>query len=189
MLLFVGFRVIHRYWPLVVSFAPPCKQGYLLHLVAIVTFCCTAQNTFVLRVFCVVQPKCHTDNVAWLLDLSGTAQEEILLPIRVGKFGSCLNSASWEVSTSLLSHDCEVCFHMLCYLYANVAWFSGTAQMETRLPICMGTVISHWGKIRIFHKEQLKDGYITPHKTKLTSAQKDWQISIFLLWCASTMLF
>ena len=28
-------------------------------------------------------------------------------------------------------------------------------------------------------KEQLKDGYITPHKTKLTSAQKDWQISIF----------
>ena len=38
-------------------------------------------------------------------------------------------------------------------------------------------------------KEQLKDGYITPHKTKLTSAQKDWQISIFLLWCASTMLF
>ena len=24
-------------------------------------------------------------------------------------------------------------------------------------------------------KEQLKDGYITPHKTKLTSAQKDWQ--------------
>lgn len=29
-------------------------------------------------------------------------------------------------------------------------------------------------------KEQLKDGYITPHKTKLTSAQKDWQISIFL---------
>lgn len=110
MLLFVGFCVIHRYWPLVVSFAPLCKQGYLLHLVAIVTFCCTAQNTFVLRVFCAVQPKCHTDNVAWLLDLSGTAQEEILLPIRVGKFGSdlllvsCLNSASWEVSTSLLSH-------------------------------------------------------------------------------------
>ena len=28
-------------------------------------------------------------------------------------------------------------------------------------------------------KEQLKDGYITPHKTKLTSGQKDWQISIF----------
>ena len=88
MLLFVGFCVIHRYWPLIVSFAPLCKQGYLLHLVAIVTFCCTAQNTFVLRVFCAVQPKCHTDNVAWLLDLSGTAQEEILLPIRVGKFGS-----------------------------------------------------------------------------------------------------
>ena len=79
MLLFVGFCVIHRYWPLIVSFAPLCKQGYLLHLVAIVTFCCTAQNTFVLRVFCAVQPKCHTDNVAWLLDLSGTAQEEILL--------------------------------------------------------------------------------------------------------------
>ena len=56
MLLFVGFCVIHRYWPLVVSFAPLCKQGYLLHLVAIVTFCCTAQNTFVLRVFCAVQP-------------------------------------------------------------------------------------------------------------------------------------
>ena len=90
MLLFVGFCVIHRYWPLIVSFAPLCKQGYLLHLVAIVTFCCTAQNTFVLRVFCAVQPKCHTDNVAWLLDLSGTAQEEILLPIRVGKFGSDL---------------------------------------------------------------------------------------------------
>ena len=48
----------------VVSFAPLCKQGYLLHLVAIATFCCTAQNTFSLRVFCVVQPKCHTDNVA-----------------------------------------------------------------------------------------------------------------------------
>ena len=79
---FVGFCVIHRYWPLVVSFAPLCKQGYLLHLVDIVTFCCTAQNTFVLRVFCAVQPKCHTDNVAWLLELSGTAQEEILLPIR-----------------------------------------------------------------------------------------------------------
>ena len=63
MLLFVGFCVIHHYWPLIVSFAPLCKQGYLLHLVAIVTFCCTAQNTFVLRVFCVVQPKCHTDNV------------------------------------------------------------------------------------------------------------------------------
>ena len=157
MLLFVGFCVIHRYWPLIVSFAPLCKQGYLLHLVAIVTFCCTAQNTFVLRVFCVVQPKCHTDNVAWLLDLSGTAQEEILLPIRVGKFGSdlllvsCLNSASWEVSTSLLSHDSAVCFHMLCYLYGNVAWFWWTAQMETRLPICMCTAISHWGKIRIFH--------------------------------------
>ena len=126
---FVGFCVIHRYWPLFVSFAPLCKQGYLLHLVAIVTFCCTAQNTFVLRVFCAVQPKCHTDNVAWLLDPSGTAQEEILLPIRVGKFGSdlllvsCLNSASWEVSTSLLSHDCVVCFHMLCYLYGNVPWF------------------------------------------------------------------
>ena len=73
MLLFVGFCVIHHYWPLVVSFAPLCKQGYLLHLIAIVTFCCTAQNTF-LRVFCAVQPKCHTDNVAWLLDLSGTAQ-------------------------------------------------------------------------------------------------------------------
>ena len=29
-------------------------------------------------------------------------------------------------------------------------------------------------------KEQFKDSYITPHKTKLTSAQKDWQISIFL---------
>ena len=106
-----------------------CKQGYLLHLVAIVTFCCTAQNTFILRVFCAVQPKCHTDNVAWLLDLSGTAQEEILLSIHVGKFGSdlllvsCLNSASWEVSTSLLSHDSAVCFHMLCYLYDNVAWF------------------------------------------------------------------
>ena len=85
MLLFVGFCVIHHYWPLVVSFAPLCTQGYLLHLVAIVTFCCTAQNTFVLRVFCAVQPKCHADNVAWLLDLSGTAQEEILLPIRVGK--------------------------------------------------------------------------------------------------------
>ena len=54
MLLFVGFCVIHRYWPLIVSFAPLCKQGYLLHLVAIVTFCCTAQNTFVLRVFCAV---------------------------------------------------------------------------------------------------------------------------------------
>ena len=53
MLLFVGFYVIHRYWPLIVSFAPLCNQGYLLHLVAIVTFCCTAQNTFVLRVFCV----------------------------------------------------------------------------------------------------------------------------------------
>ena len=51
MLLFVGFYVIHRYWPLIVSFAPLCKQGHLLHLVAIVTFCCTAQNTFVLRVF------------------------------------------------------------------------------------------------------------------------------------------
>ena len=111
MLLFVGFCVIHRYWPLIVSFAPLCKQGYLLHLVAIVTFSCTSQNTFVLRVFCAVQPKCHTDNVAWLLDLSGTTQEEILLPIRVGKFGldlllvSCLNSASWEVSTSF--------FHMI----------------------------------------------------------------------------
>ena len=75
MLLFVGFCVIHRYWPLIVSFAPLCKQGYLLHLVANVTFCCTAQNTFVLRVFCAVQPKCHTDNVAWLLDLSGTAHK------------------------------------------------------------------------------------------------------------------
>ena len=85
MLLFVGFCVIHRYWPLVVSFAPLCKQVYLLHLVAIVTFCCTAQNTFVLRMFCVVQPICHTVNVACLLDLSGTTQEEILLPIRVGK--------------------------------------------------------------------------------------------------------
>ena len=51
MLLFVGFCVIHRYWPLIVSFAPLCKQGYLLHLVAIVTFCCNAQNTFVLWVF------------------------------------------------------------------------------------------------------------------------------------------
>lgn len=29
--------------------------------------------------------------------------------------------------------------------------FGWTAQMETRLPICMCTVISHWGKIRIFH--------------------------------------
>ena len=28
-------------------------------------------------------------------------------------------------------------------------------------------------------KEQLKDGYNTPHKTKLTSAQKDSHISIF----------
>ena len=46
MLLFVGFCVIHRYWPLIVSFAPLCKQGYLLHLVAIVTFCCTAQKHF-----------------------------------------------------------------------------------------------------------------------------------------------
>ena len=81
MILFVGFCVIHCYWPLVVSFAPLCKQGYLLHLIAIVTFCCTAQNTFVLRVFCAVQPKCHIDNVAWLLDLSGTAQEEILLSV------------------------------------------------------------------------------------------------------------
>ena len=69
----------------------------------------------------------HTDNVGLFLDLSGTAQEEILLPIRVGKFGSdlllvsCLNSASCEVSTSLLSHDSAVCFHMLCYLYGNVA--------------------------------------------------------------------
>ena len=51
MLLFVGFCVIHRYWPLVVSFAPLCKQGYLLHLIAIVTFWCTAQNTFVLKCF------------------------------------------------------------------------------------------------------------------------------------------
>ena len=83
MLLFVGFYVIHRYWPLIVSFAPLCKQGYLHHLVAIVTFWCTSQNTFVLRVFCAVQPKCHTDNVAWLLDLSGNAQEEIWLPICV----------------------------------------------------------------------------------------------------------
>ena len=29
------------------------------------------------------------------------------------------------------------------------------------------------------HQKELKDGYITPHKTKLTSAQKDSQISIF----------
>ena len=114
---FVGFCVIHRYWPVIVSFAPLYKQGYLLHHIAIATFCCIAQNTFVLRVFCAVQPKCHTDNVAWLLDLSGTSQEEILLPIHVGKFGldlllvNYLNSASWEVSTSLLSHDCAVCFH------------------------------------------------------------------------------
>ena len=127
---FVGFCVIHRYWPVLVSFAPLCKQGYLLHLVAFATFCCTAQNTFVLRVFCVVQPKFHTDNVAWLLDLSGTAQEEIWLPILVGKFVldlllvSCLNFMSWEVNTSLLSHDCAVYFHMLCYLYGNVLDFS-----------------------------------------------------------------
>ena len=122
MLLFVGLCVIHRYWPLVVSFAPLCKQGYLLHLVAIVTFCCTTQDTYVLRVFCAVQPKCHTDNVAWLLDLSGTAQEEIWLPIRVGKFGSylllvsCLNSTSWEVSTSLL-HMSVQCAFICCATY------------------------------------------------------------------------
>ena len=30
---------------------------------------------------------------------------------------------------------------------------------------------------------------LLPTRPKLTSAQKDWQISIFLLWCASTMLF
>jgi hypothetical protein len=150
MLLFVGFCVIHRYWPVTVSFAPLCKQGYLLHLVAIATFCCTVQNTFSLRVFCAVQPKCHTDNVAWLLDLSGTAQEEIWLPICIGKFVldlllvSCFNSASWEVSTGLLPHDCAVYFHMLYYLYGNVAWFQWTAQKETRLPIHMCTVISHW---------------------------------------------
>ena len=111
MLLFVGFCGIHRYWPLIVSFAPLCKHGYLLRLIAIVTFCCTAQNTFVLRVFCAVQPKCHTDNLAWLLDLSGTAQEEILLPIRVGKIGSDL----LLVSVWIPRHERSVLafFHMI----------------------------------------------------------------------------
>lgn len=117
---FVGFCVIHRYRPVIVSSASLCKQGYLLHLVAIATFCCTTQNTFALRLFCAVQPICHTDNVAWLLDLSATAHVEIWLPMNVGKFVSdlllvsCLNYASWEVSTGLVSHDCTVYFHMLC---------------------------------------------------------------------------
>ena len=34
--------------------------------------------------------------------------------------------------------------------------------------------------ISSYQKEQLKDGYITAQKTKLTSAQKDSQISIFV---------
>jgi hypothetical protein len=40
-----------------------------------------------------------------------------------------------------------------------------------------------------YQKEQLKDGYITAHKNKLTSAQKDSQIFIFVAVMANTMLF
>jgi hypothetical protein len=38
-------------------------------------------------------------------------------------------------------------------------------------------------------KEQLKDGYISAHKNKLTSAQKDSQIFIFVAVMANTMVF
>ena len=38
-------------------------------------------------------------------------------------------------------------------------------------------------------REQLKDGYIISHKNKLTSAQKDSRICIFVVVMASTMLF
>jgi hypothetical protein len=40
-----------------------------------------------------------------------------------------------------------------------------------------------------YQKEQLKDGYISAHKNKLTSAQKDSQIFIFVAVMANTMLF
>ena len=40
----------------------------------------------------------------------------------------------------------------------------------------------------LIRREQLKDGYITAHKNKLTSAQKDSWISIFVTVMANTML-
>ena len=40
-----------------------------------------------------------------------------------------------------------------------------------------------------YQKERLKYGYITAHKDKLTSTQKDSQIFIFVAVMANTMLF
>ena len=41
----------------------------------------------------------------------------------------------------------------------------------------------------LIRREQLKDDYITTHKNKLTSTQKDSQVSIFVVVMANTMLF
>lgn len=61
---FVGVCVFNScYWAVIVSFRPPfVNRAIHFHLVAIVTFCWTAQITFLKSVLC-SSPKCHTGNI------------------------------------------------------------------------------------------------------------------------------
>ena len=65
MLLFVVICFILLYWPVIVSFFASVKTGISIQLVAIANLNVTSTT---------------------LLDFSGTAQNEIGFPIRVGRF-------------------------------------------------------------------------------------------------------
>ena len=64
MLLSVTICSILLYRQVIVSFFAFVKTGLSIQLVAIATFCFATRNTYVLRVFCVVQLECHTGDFA-----------------------------------------------------------------------------------------------------------------------------
>ena len=76
-----------------------CAKRDLFHLVAIATFWCTAQNTFVWRLFCALQLKCHISNIA---RFSGTHTkgDRISYP--------CWQIGIWSWGLSSLPHERSV---------------------------------------------------------------------------------